>query len=300
MDSIDSRELIIVSLTTWEKRIQNIPTVLDTIFSQTKLPDLVVLNVADSLQIPQEILLYLEQHSVEINRVCDTKVYKKFLPTITKYPNAAIIAIDDDILYPIYMIEDFCFLHEKYPHFPISGANKFFFGMQHHCGCASLVKAEYYGDYLNEIDSDLMDNCHSSDIVYTLLANLNGYPYIHTIKDYYNNIASFNPVASYTENYVNSVGGGIGMSFNYLVKRFGYPSSIDKYIEDEYIRSILINALDSRILYENETNGYIIENRIRKTKAFRIGYSLLKPIKYIKAVIKKIHRQDGDNLRKGA
>ena len=80
-------ERIIVSLTTWSKRIGNIPVVLDTIFNQTVQPDLVVLNLAHDEIIPEDVKHYINSHNIEINRVKDTKVYKKLIPTLKKYPN---------------------------------------------------------------------------------------------------------------------------------------------------------------------------------------------------------------------
>ena len=40
------QERIIVTMTTYSKRIGNIPAVLDTIFKQTIHPDIVVINLA--------------------------------------------------------------------------------------------------------------------------------------------------------------------------------------------------------------------------------------------------------------
>ena len=55
-----AKERIIVSLTTYSKRIGNIPTVLETIFNQTQKPDLVVLNLAFNESIPDDVQNYIE------------------------------------------------------------------------------------------------------------------------------------------------------------------------------------------------------------------------------------------------
>lgn len=120
-------EQIIISLTTYSRRFNNIPAVLDSIYGQTLLPDKVVLNLAIDETIPETVQSYISDHHIEVNRVPDTKVYKKLIPTLRKYPNDCIITIDDDFLYPENMIEDFMNIHEKYPHNPISGNRIVFF-----------------------------------------------------------------------------------------------------------------------------------------------------------------------------
>ena len=174
------KEKIIVSLTSYGKRLNNLPVVLDTMYAQTLPPDLVVLNLAYEEILPKDVENYLRSHNVEINRVADTKVYKKIIPTLKKYPDDCIICIDDDWLYPPQMIEDFMNIHKKYPNNPISG-NKFIYkGMQCHCGCASLVKKEYFGEYLDLFDNDIYVNCKSDDVFYTYCAAKNNIPYDRT------------------------------------------------------------------------------------------------------------------------
>ncbi|MBR4454518.1 MAG: hypothetical protein IKS33_09725 [Bacteroidales bacterium] len=215
-------EKLIVSLTSYGKRLNNLPVVLDTIYAQTLLPDLVVLNLAYEEILPKEVEIYLRSHNVEINRVLDTKVYKKIVPTLKRYPNDCVICIDDDWLYPKQMIEDFVNVHKKYPHNPISGNRIILFGMQCHCGCASLVKKEYFGEYLDLFDNDIYVNCKSSDVFYTYCATKNNKPYVRTQYEYFLNMKSFNSIDSYSDCYpkcyVNT--------FDYLVRRFDPPEKI--------------------------------------------------------------------------
>ena len=191
-------ERIIVSLTTWEKRIGNIPAVLDTIFGQTMRPDIVVLNLSEGLVIPDEISNYLDTHNVEINRVTYEKVYKKLIPTLIKYPEDCIINIDDDWLYPPKMIEDFWNIHKQYPNNPISGNREFVAGLPCHCGCASLTKAVFLGD-LSMIDKDVMHNCPSDDSVYTYFSARSGHPYVWSSGLYHINLQPYNQFDPYTE-----------------------------------------------------------------------------------------------------
>ena len=81
------KNTVIVTLTSYGPRLGNLPTVLDTIYRQTVPPDLVVLNLARDEIIPIEVLNYLSEHNVEINRVDDTRVYKKLIPTLNSAIN---------------------------------------------------------------------------------------------------------------------------------------------------------------------------------------------------------------------
>ena len=128
------QERIIITMTTYNKRIGNIPTVLDTIYAQTVIPDLVVINLAYEEVVPDKVQNYINAHNIEVNRVPDTKVYKKIVPTLKKYPNDCVINIDDDKLYPPEMIADFMDIHKKHPYNPISGNRQVFAGRQCHHG----------------------------------------------------------------------------------------------------------------------------------------------------------------------
>ena len=165
-------EHLIVTLTTWEARIGNIPAVLDSIFAQTLKPDLVVLNLAFGLQVPAHVQAYLDSHGVEVNRVEDTRVYKKLIPTLKKHPDACVVSIDDDWIYPEGMLEEFMSIHRAHPHRPISGNRVRAHRTDFHCGCASLTKREFFGKYLDMIDADVIHNCQSDDTVYTFFLKL--------------------------------------------------------------------------------------------------------------------------------
>jgi hypothetical protein len=99
---------IIVSLTTWKKRIGNIPTVLNTILKQTMSPYKIVINLSSEefsnkeKDIPEDVLKFIENNkTIEINWVEgeNSRQWKKFVPTMLKYPNDWVICIDDDKLY---------------------------------------------------------------------------------------------------------------------------------------------------------------------------------------------------------
>lgn len=268
-------ERIIVSLTTWEKRIDNIPVVLDSIFTQNLLPDIVVLNVTEELQIPLRVMDYLMKHNVEINRVRYKKVYKKLIPTLLKYPKECIINIDDDWLYPTNMIEDFWEMHKLYPNNPISGNKEFIKGYTCHCGCASLTKASFFED-INLIDEGVMNNCPSDDAVFTYFAVRSGKPYLWTKDNYYTNLQPYNPNEPYTES--DLVYDAVGISWNYLTNRFGkVPSLVELLVQDNLKTNILIKK------QQFDYSSAIVEGQrtVRSSKAYKIGNALLKPFNKI-------------------
>ena len=274
------QEEIIISLTTWKPRMHNIPIVLDAIRNQTVKPDRIVVNIAHDEIIPNELNDYFAQHGVEVNRVQDTKVYKKFLPTLLKYPEACVVNIDDDFIYPPYMIEDFMKMHKKYPNHPISGNRQTLYGMQCHCGCASLTKKEYFGDYLESIDENLMKSCLSSDLVFTYLATLAGHPYLRSRNMYYHNLKAIESTESYSTFDFRKV---LDDTYNYLRKRFGdAPDALsllssDKRIMHDWSQMALLYEIDNTPVVNKPT----IKNSSWTYRIWKLSFaiwSMIKPI----------------------
>lgn len=178
-------ERIIISLTSWQKRINNIPTVLTSILNQTLVPDKIVLNLSieefpnKELDIPENVIKFIHNNSIiEVNWVDgkNTRQWKKFIPTIQKYPNDWIICIDDDRVYWNTFIEKMWQTHLKYPNNPIT-LNKGYRvnGYLQHCGHGTLECGKFY-DYFNKINiNELIENFESSDTVYNFLLHKNGY-----------------------------------------------------------------------------------------------------------------------------
>lgn len=276
-------EKIIVSLTSYGERLNNLPVVLNTIFAQTLLPDIVVLNLAYEEVLPEKIEAYLNSHDVEINRVTDTKVYKKLIPTLKKYPNDCVICIDDDWLYPNKMIEDFMEVHKKFPDNPISGNRYVLYGMQFHCGCASLTKKDFFGEYFDLLDEDVLANCKSDDVFYTYCAIKTKHPYVRTSDLYFWNMQPYNPIASYSENNPQC----IVKTLSYLNCRFG---EIDKTIK--LYLSIANNEEIVGII--DDIEGYYMQQikisqmnfvELQKSKTFRLGYFLLTPFRFVRNIL---------------
>ncbi len=99
---------LIVSLTTYSKRIHDVHLVIETIAQQTLKPNRVILWLDKEEFTLNSLPLVLRRQidrGLEV-RFCDNiKSYKKLIPTLEKFPDSDIITIDDDILYPFDMIE---------------------------------------------------------------------------------------------------------------------------------------------------------------------------------------------------
>lgn len=196
----DKEEKIIVSLTSWIRRIDNVPIVIESILKNTILPDKIVLNLSleefpnRELDLPLAVQEIINNHTIEVIwNLGNTKAFKKIIPTMDKYPNDAIISIDDDYIYPKDFIETFVKKHKQFPHSPLSGNNYLMSNVQGHCGCASLVKREYYGSFLDVLLTDEIINIGMDDIFFPFCAALNGYYYTYVGVSYPDVLRSLNP-----------------------------------------------------------------------------------------------------------
>ncbi|MEZ9866566.1 glycosyl transferase [Vibrio sp. 10N.261.51.A4] len=99
---------LIVSLTTYSKRIHDVHLVIETIAQQTLKPNRIILWLdKDEFTLDSLPLVLRRQidRGLEIRFCKNTKSYKKLIPTLEIFPNSDILTIDDDILYPYDMIE---------------------------------------------------------------------------------------------------------------------------------------------------------------------------------------------------
>ena len=110
---------VIVSLTSYPRRINTIYKVLDSIIQQTVLPDKIILYLSESefrgfTDMPD--LGKYEKYGFEIHWVEENmKSYKKWFYAFQEYPNDIIITIDDDILYRNTALENLLTYHRRFP-----------------------------------------------------------------------------------------------------------------------------------------------------------------------------------------
>ena len=104
MKKMVSRRLI-VSLTTYPKRIGLIPQVLESLYEQTRMPDEIVLWLAPEQfperekELPERLVELSEQGKLTIRWCDDLKAHKKYFFAMQEYPEDLIVTVDDDLTY---------------------------------------------------------------------------------------------------------------------------------------------------------------------------------------------------------
>lgn len=258
---------IIVTMTSWTKRINNVEKTLLTILNNTVKPEKIILNLATEefenkeKDLPSGLLTLVRKNPIiEIHWLKhNTSVWKKIIPTLIRFKNANVICIDDDRLYPSDFIATFKAAADKYPTGPVSGANiAFYKGMKQHCGHATLDKYIFYKDGLDFITREVMD-MKSSDSILTVIANKTNHKITYLGKNYLTLIPQKNnPVAGY------SVGNGIRVS-SVLRKA---DSMFDSYIKNKDAKTE--ETVKETIVPEDKTENAVeekpsknVENRVK-------------------------------------
>ena len=113
----DERE-IIISLTTYSKRIHTVNQVVSSLLNQSVAVDKIILWLDETeftlSELPAQ-LTNLISSDFEIKFCPNYKSYKKLIPTLALYPDATLITFDDDINYPIDQVEKLLLAHFQQP-----------------------------------------------------------------------------------------------------------------------------------------------------------------------------------------
>lgn len=109
---------IIVSLTTYGRRLHEAAFAIESIMQQTLKANRIILWLSheDYKSIPFNLKL-LEKRGLEIMECDDLLSYKKIIPTIIRYPNDVIITIDDDVYYDFDILEHLITAYQNNPDF---------------------------------------------------------------------------------------------------------------------------------------------------------------------------------------
>lgn len=112
---------LIVSLTSYPKRIATTAVALERVFAQTLKPDRIILWLSEEnfpakeAELPLQ-LLDLKQRGLEIEWCQgDIRSYKKLIPALEKYPEDIIITLDDDLFYELDLVEKLYNSYKKHP-----------------------------------------------------------------------------------------------------------------------------------------------------------------------------------------
>lgn len=182
-------EKIILTMTSWKKRISNIPTVLTSILNNTKLPDKIIINLSidefPNKKLPLSVENFIKDKPlIEINWLNgDIRQWKKTIPTMLKYPYDSIICIDDDRIYGNNFIKALYEKHLQCPNNPITLNSHYYLKGKYlqHAGHGTLDKAYFYNNFENILSDELYDMA-SSDTFFTLISNNYNHPQISVDK----------------------------------------------------------------------------------------------------------------------
>lgn len=110
---------IIVSLTTYGKRIHDVAFTIESIMQQSMKANRIVLwldHSFEEMRLP-EYLLRQRERGLEIAFCTDLRSYTKLVPALCRYPDAAIVTIDDDALYDPDLLERLILPYLKDPQY---------------------------------------------------------------------------------------------------------------------------------------------------------------------------------------
>jgi hypothetical protein len=182
--------MIIVTMTSWVKRIGNVKFVVENIMKNTLCPDILYLSLSEEefpnkeSDIPKDLVSYFNSDErLIINWVEgeNTKCMKKVFP-ILKYldDNDIIIPVDDDIIYPLDYIEKRVEEYNTH-HQPISGLNdynKSYITTKYNVFCnigyGCLFTKKMMNHWEEYVDEKILKS-NNDDTCYAILEWLNGY-----------------------------------------------------------------------------------------------------------------------------
>ncbi len=98
---------LIVSLTTYGKRLNDVYLTIESILRGTKKPNRIILWLEESLEnetLP-DVLVRQMNRGLEIRYTKNILSFKKIIPTLKLCPSSIIVTIDDDVIYKFDMIE---------------------------------------------------------------------------------------------------------------------------------------------------------------------------------------------------
>lgn len=111
-------ENIIVSLTTFGSRINEVYLAIESIMQGTVKPNKIILWLSkeefEDTQLPS-LLQKQKSRGLTVEYCDDIKSYKKIVPTMLAYPDSCVITIDDDLMYEYDLVENLIHAHNKFP-----------------------------------------------------------------------------------------------------------------------------------------------------------------------------------------
>tara|TARA_R110002072_G_scaffold288013_4_gene454011 strand:+ start:797 stop:1765 length:969 start_codon:yes stop_codon:yes gene_type:complete len=114
----DRGDQLVVSLTTYGHRLNDVYLVIESIAQQTLRPNRFILWLDEAECRERDLPAALQRHlqrGLEVRFCQNLQSYKKLIPTLAICPGDTIVTIDDDILYPKDMLEQLAAESEAFP-----------------------------------------------------------------------------------------------------------------------------------------------------------------------------------------
>nr|WP_117118411.1 glycosyltransferase [Lactobacillus rodentium] len=99
---------IIVSLTSYNKRLASVVLTIKSLLKQTKVPDKIILYLYkdEKENLPMALTKLVDKNNLKIEWVDeDLRPHKKYYYAMQQFPNDFIITVDDDVIYDKHLIE---------------------------------------------------------------------------------------------------------------------------------------------------------------------------------------------------
>lgn len=150
---------VIVCMTSWKGRIDNVVKVLDSIAENDMLPDMVEINLSQEefpnmeADLPAELVNYSKLLTKIVWVGANIKVFKKLIPTVKRHfheKDLKIITIDDDVIYEKDFIRKLVTASEENPDAIIANGFCHGFYRQQQCvnGAGTLYKPRFFNEFL--------------------------------------------------------------------------------------------------------------------------------------------------------
>lgn len=110
-------EEVIVSLTSYGSRINEVYLSIESIMQGTEKPNRIILwlsNEYKNMTLPLT-LQYQQKRGLQVEYCTDVRSFTKLIPALEMYPDASVITIDDDIMYDFDIVENLVRTHIERP-----------------------------------------------------------------------------------------------------------------------------------------------------------------------------------------
>lgn len=113
-----SSEQVIVSMTTYPARTEKVVWTIKSLMNQSVTIDKFILWLAEEQypdhKVPSVVKQY-EKYGLEIRFCENLRSHKKYYYTMLENPDAIVITVDDDVIYPENTVEKLLEMHKKFP-----------------------------------------------------------------------------------------------------------------------------------------------------------------------------------------